>query len=130
MKPACWIAIAIATAGLPDAVRAQLIRDRPAGNTRICTYAGATGYTTGSDQTREFRVGLGENCPNFFPLVDNSRPAPPTAPLSTESAAGQPNVCIYRQWGGTWTYSPLAGRPCPPTAGMIPRQTDRQDQRR
>jgi hypothetical protein len=125
MKPACWIAISMIVAGLPDAAHAQLIRERLAGNARICTYAGQAGYTTGTDQTRILRVGIAENCPNFFPLIDNSRPPPPTAPLLEEAAAGRPSLCVYGQWGATWTYSPPAGSHCPPVAGMIPRQTQR-----
>jgi hypothetical protein len=123
MKRGISASLFIVAASLPAVAGAQLISERVEGNQRLCAYRGASGLTTGSEQSRVFRVGVGENCPNFFPLIDNNRPPPPTAPLSNDLEFEHSNGCVYRQWGQSWTYQPPAGSHCPPVAGLIPTQT-------
>jgi hypothetical protein len=119
MKSATFLAILATAACLPAVAKAQLITERLDGNRRVCTYRGAAGLTTGSDQARVLRISVGENCPYYFPLFDNSRPAPPTAPLSSDRPSDNPNVCIYSQWGQSWAYPAPAQGHCPPAAGML-----------
>ena len=116
--PSCLFAAAL-LAPLP--AHAQVLTSEGVeGNRRLCNYAGSHGILSGSVEGRQHRVGLGENCPVTYPLVDSSRPAPPTAALRLDEPSREGRICTYEQWGGRWTVS-LPGRTaCPPTVGMIP----------
>lgn len=113
---ACLAAQAL-LAGAP--VRAQnLVSEEVVGNRRQCNYGGANGILSGSTLGRSYEVGIAENCPLTYPVVNTLRTPPPTAPLRSDTPSPGGRTCVYEQWGTTWTYQLPA---CPPAAGMAAR---------
>jgi len=86
---------------------------------RVCSYPGMSNVTNAQVGVREYRVGLGQNCPSTMPLNVSAMPAPPTARLVSEELVGQIRTCVYEQTGTMWVRSIPGGRPCPPSPGMI-----------
>lgn len=122
MRPvilSCLLASALVAS---PAVGTQSLRSEEVqGNRRLCSYGGGNGLLSGPAQTSQHAVGIGENCPVTMPLDNSSRPAPPTAQLRSDSPSPNGRICIYEQWGSSWTFN-LSGRTgCPPSAGMIVR---------
>lgn len=107
--------------GATGAEAQSLVSEEVSGNRRLCNYGGDNTLLTGSPRGRQYAVGVGENCPLTYPLASRGRTAPPTAPLRTDSPSPEGRICVYEQWGSTWTFN-LGDRPaCPPSAGMIAR---------
>lgn len=105
----------------PDARAQSLHSEQVQGNRRVCYYGEANGILSGTVQTSQYAVGIAENCPVTRPLDNSSRPAPPTAMLRSDSPSPNGRICVYEQWGSSWTFN-LSGRTgCPPAAGMIAR---------
>jgi hypothetical protein len=120
MRPAllsCLLAVA-AFAPLPAPAQ-TLTSEEVQGDQRLCNYAGNHGILSGRVQGRQYRVGIGENCPITYPLVNSGRPAPPTAALRLDTPSPEGRICVYEQWGSRWTFN-LPGRThCPASVGMI-----------
>ncbi len=120
MRPAhlsCLLAVA-AFAPLPAHAQ-TLASEEVLGNQRLCNYVGNHGILSGHIEGRQYRVGIGENCPITYPLVNSGRPAPPTAALRLDDPSPDGRICVYEQWGSRWTFN-LPGRTaCPATVGMI-----------
>ena len=123
MRPAL-LSCVVATAFLaPHAAWAQpLVTERIQGNQRICYYGAENGLLTGQLTSRPYGVGLAENCPVTYPVVDPNQPAPPTAALRSDTVVRDRRICIYERWGSSWTFSLPERNTCPPAAGMIPRE--------
>ena len=96
---------------------AQLLSDRTDGLTRVCIYAGATNLLT-SARPREYRVGLGQNCPGTYPAQNGAMPAP-SARLRTDHVIENERVCTYEEGGSVWNFRIAVARPCPLYAGMV-----------
>jgi hypothetical protein len=97
------------------AARAQsLVSEEIAGNHRLCNYTGPNSILSGSARGPSYRVGIAENCPLTYPVLNNGTP-PPTAPLRSDTPALTGRICTYEQWGSVWTFNLPA---CPPAAGM------------
>lgn len=106
--------------GIGGVAEGQLQSERPDGRQRVCLYRGVTGATRANDQTREYRVGLAENCP-LLPPNREAATLPPTARLTAETVFGNTRLCTYEQSGLSWQSTIPAERPCPLAAGMLPR---------
>lgn len=113
--------LALAFLAAPPAQAQGLVSEQVQGNRRLCNYAGDHGLLSGTRTVRQTQVGIAENCPVTFPVTDSGRPAPPTATLRTDSPAPDGRICVYAQWGSSWTFSLQGRTACPPAAGMIPR---------
>jgi len=123
LAPAALLAVLLLPA---SPARAQaLVSEQVQGNLRICNYAGNNGLLSGTAQGRQYRVGIGENCPVTPPLTDPNRTAPPTAALTSESSSAEGRVCVYERWGSSWTVTLRDQTACPPAAGMVVRSRPR-----
>jgi hypothetical protein len=120
MRPALLSCLLATATFAPLPAHAQaLTSEQVEGNQRLCNYAGNHGILSGHVEGRQYRVGIGQNCPITYPLVDSGRPAPPTAALRLDEPSPEGRLCTYEQWGSRWAFS-LPGRiACPPTVGMI-----------
>lgn len=112
----------------PVARAQSLLSEEVRGNYRLCNYGGDPGLLSGTARGRQHQVGIAENCPLTLPVVDSSRPVPPTAALYSESLSEDGRTCVYERWGSSWTFTLRHQSACPPVAGMItrnrPRATD------
>jgi hypothetical protein len=107
----------------PAVAVVQLASERAEALERVCNYNTppiTSGVATGSGNSREYRVGLGQNCPSTYPSTASVLPPPPTARFMSEEIAGQIRTCVYGQTGTTWTRAINVSQPCPPWAGMTP----------
>ncbi|MGE0290647.1 MAG: hypothetical protein AB7I42_30295 [Bradyrhizobium sp.] len=86
---------------------------------RICVYRVAAGPLTETGDTREYRVGLGDNCP-AQPRDPLASPLPATARLQSEEITGQTRRCAYEQAGTAWQRTVPISQYCPLYAGMLP----------
>jgi len=113
--------LAVGLLAAPAARAQSLVSEAVRGNHRLCNYGGDNGLLSGTLTGGQYEVGIAENCPLTLPVANDSRPAPPTAALRSDTPATDGRVCVYEQWGSRWTFN-LRDRPaCPATAGMIPR---------
>jgi hypothetical protein len=104
---------------LPSSANGQLVAERVEGISRICSYGNYLNIPSVGAASREYRVGMAQNCPAVLPGNDPSIPAPPTAQLSLESVGAGSRTCVYQQAGAQWTFQIRSERPCPLNAGMI-----------
>lgn len=94
--------------------------ERVEGMERVCVYAGSSRLTSATRDVREYRVGLGQNCPITYPPSTSNLSAPPTARLLSDELSGGIHNCVYEQTGTRWTRQTPGDQPCPLFAGMIP----------
>ena len=122
MRLAIFSSLLASTLLAAPGARAQSLQsEQVQGNRRVCYYGSTNGILSGSPQTSQYAVGIAENCPVTFPLDNSARPAPPTAMLRSDTPSPNGRICVYVQWGSSWTFN-LSGRTgCPPAAGMIAR---------
>jgi hypothetical protein len=103
----------------PSRADCQLASERVEGNYRFCTYGTYLSAPSVGAASREYRVGLAQNCPAVLPGTDPSIPAPPTAQLSADNIGVNSRLCVYQQAGARWEFQLSRERPCPLNAGMI-----------
>ena len=114
-------AITLFAASAATPVEAQLLSERVDGLLRVCVYAPRANMVT-SNARREYRVGIGQNCPFSYPVAQEGTPPPPSAQLQSETVADGRRACVYAQAGTTWTLSFELSQACPLHAGIAARR--------
>ena len=120
------LAVLMLCGTLASPAHAQFLSERPDGRQRVCIYRDAASTAIDTNRTREYRVGLGQNCPILPPGIAQGLP-PPTARFVSETISGASRICIYEEAGQSWRSPIPVGRSCPLAAGMLPRQSDARE---
>jgi hypothetical protein len=119
--------IALAIASVPAALAATpLVRETTMGTERHCYYAPPGNLRTtvtrrGQEEQRVVRIGLGEPCPQTYPVqrVQRVRPAPAQIPsmatLSSSGVRGSQRICVYSYLGQSYRRTVAQNRSCPLT---------------
>lgn len=119
--------IALAIASVPAALSATpLVREATLGVERHCFYAPpgnlrTTVTRTGQQGQRVVRIGLGEPCPQTYPVQRRPRVRPgPTqipsmATLAASEVRGSQRICVYRYLGQDYRRTVAPNRSCPLT---------------
>jgi hypothetical protein len=115
MRALGFIGILLLSSAIPWAVAAQPVDEWVEGPHRVCAYP----PDPGSDDVRQYNVGVGEACPAYYPIRSTNLPAPPTARLLKETVIGGTRVCRYAQRGREWRFDVALDKRCPLTAGMV-----------
>lgn len=122
MRKTRLFAIGLALSGVHAGASAQLLDQRAEGTKRVCIYrASPVGK-----QVLERRVGIGEACPAFYPTATESRAAPLTARLVSNSVINGDRVCAYQQRDRRWRIRVPVETQCKMTAGMLNEERSRQ----
>lgn len=119
--------IALAIASAPAALMATpLVRETTLGAERHCFYAPPGNLRTtvtrrGQEEQRVVTIGLGEPCPQTYPVqrVPRVRPAPAQIPsmatLAVSEVRGSQRICVYRYLGQNYRRTVAQNRTCPLT---------------
>ncbi|MEA3015118.1 MAG: hypothetical protein QOD42_3663 [Sphingomonadales bacterium] len=119
--------IALAIASVPAALTATpLVREATLGAERHCFYAPPGNLRTtvtrrGQQEQRMVRIGLGEPCPQTYPVqrVQRARPAraqiPTMATLAASEVRGTQRICVYTYLGQSYRRAVAQNRTCPLT---------------
>jgi hypothetical protein len=119
--------IALAIASVPAALSATpLVREATLGAERHCFYAPPGNLRTtvtrpGQGAQLMLRIGLGEPCPQTYPVQrrERTRPAPALIPsmatLEASEVRGSQRICVYTYLGQSYRRAMAQNRTCPLT---------------
>jgi hypothetical protein len=119
--------IALAIASVPAALSATpLVREATLGAERHCFYAPPGNLRTtvtrrGQGEQRMVRIGLGEPCPQTYPVqrIPRVRPGPAQIPsmatLTSSEVRGSQRICVYTYLGQSYRRTAAQNRTCPLT---------------